>query len=262
VNSISLTHLCRSSGPRLSTPQLRRLLLLDGLLALADGGGAGNGLAAEIRAVVALGGAVDNGRVGPNNPLASIPRFPSVSGSDVLAGGAAGGDGRLLDLGSGGVGLVGLLGQQSDTAVLAGLDTNGLTHHVSLTPFHLRSRVISSGNRSKERSYLVGDKTLILCPKLANCLQIQHKKTCLARVLVGQVERVAGERHTTGLLPLDEGGAGAACSPASVFVQPSNFANSASCFRAALTGNFPDQVGRKSGHFVGIRWICRLENRK
>jgi hypothetical protein len=65
VNSISLTHLCRSGGPGLSTPQLRRLLLLHGLLALADGRGAGNGLAAEIWAVAALGGAVDDGGVGP-----------------------------------------------------------------------------------------------------------------------------------------------------------------------------------------------------
>lgn len=84
--------------------------------------------------------------------------------------------------------------------------------------------------------------------QLVHCFQIRLIETCLARVLVRQVERVAGERHTTGLLPLDEGGAGAACILISVAAQ---FSNSA-CFRAALTGNFPDQVGREGGHFVGI----------
>lgn len=48
-------------------------------------------------------------------------------------------------------------------------------------------------------TYLVGDQTLIL-----------------ARVLVLQVERVARELHTTGLLPLNEGGAVAAYSILSV----------------------------------------------
>jgi hypothetical protein len=75
VNSISLTHLCRSSGPSLSTPQLRRLLLLRGFLALADGGGAGNGLAAEIWAVAALGGAIDDGGVGPAESFSLRPHI-------------------------------------------------------------------------------------------------------------------------------------------------------------------------------------------
>jgi hypothetical protein len=48
-------------------------------------------------------------------------------------------------------------------------------------------------------AYLVGNETLIL-----------------ALVRVPQVERVAGERHTTGLLPLDEGRAGLAYTPSSV----------------------------------------------
>lgn len=67
VNSLSLVHnLCLLSGLGLGAPDLGRLVSLDGLLALADSGGAGNGVLAEVGAVVALGGGVDNGGVGPS----------------------------------------------------------------------------------------------------------------------------------------------------------------------------------------------------
>jgi hypothetical protein len=87
---ISSVPLCRrGSGLGLSTPDLGGLALLDGLLRLADGGGAGDGVLAEIGAVVAVGGRLDDGGV-------------------------------CL------VALAGLLGQEDNAALLAGLDTNGL----------------------------------------------------------------------------------------------------------------------------------------
>jgi hypothetical protein len=105
---ISSAPLCRrSSGLGLSTPDLGGLALLDGLLRLADGGGAGDGVLAEIGAVVAVGGRLDDGGVG-------------------LAGASAGADGGLLDVRGGLVALAGLLGQEDNATLLAGLDTNGL----------------------------------------------------------------------------------------------------------------------------------------
>jgi hypothetical protein len=97
---IPLFHpLCGSLS--LSTPQLSRLILFDRLLALADGARAGNGVFAEIWAVVALGCAVDDALVGAASSTAAT-------------------DGGLLDLSCRGVLLVGLLGQESDTTVLSG----------------------------------------------------------------------------------------------------------------------------------------------
>lgn len=57
------TPLCGSGSPGLSTPQFRRLAVLHGLLALADSGSAGNGIAAEVSSVVAVGGGLNDGRV-------------------------------------------------------------------------------------------------------------------------------------------------------------------------------------------------------
>ena len=49
----------------LRAPQLLGGGSLDGLAGLADGRGAGNGILAEVGAVVALGGGVDDGGVDP-----------------------------------------------------------------------------------------------------------------------------------------------------------------------------------------------------
>ena len=61
-----MMHLCRrSSSLGLCTPGLGGLVSLDGPLAFTDGRGAGNGVLAEVGAVVALGGGVDDGSEGP-----------------------------------------------------------------------------------------------------------------------------------------------------------------------------------------------------
>lgn len=105
---ISTLPLCRRSGSAgLGTPDLGGLALLDGLLALADGGGAGDSVLAEIGAVVAVGGGLDDGGVR-------------------LAGAPAGGERSLLDVGCGLVALAGLLGQEDNAALGTGLDANGL----------------------------------------------------------------------------------------------------------------------------------------
>jgi hypothetical protein len=71
VNSDPLSHsshhhLCRCSGLLgLGASGLGGLVSLDGALALADSGSAGDGVLAEVWAVVALGGGVDDGSEGP-----------------------------------------------------------------------------------------------------------------------------------------------------------------------------------------------------
>jgi hypothetical protein len=69
VNSDPLSHsshLCRrSSSLGLGASGLGGLVSLDGPLALADGGSAGDGVLAEVGAVVTLGGGADDGSVGP-----------------------------------------------------------------------------------------------------------------------------------------------------------------------------------------------------
>jgi hypothetical protein len=54
-----------SGGLGLGAPDLGGLAFLYGALAPADGGGLGDGVLAEVGTVVALGGRVDNGGVGP-----------------------------------------------------------------------------------------------------------------------------------------------------------------------------------------------------
>lgn len=57
--------LCGCGLLGLGTPGLGGLVGLDGALALADSGGTGNGVLAEVWAVAALGGGVDDGGEGP-----------------------------------------------------------------------------------------------------------------------------------------------------------------------------------------------------
>ena len=96
-----------SSLLRLRTSELNRVILLRRLLALADRGRALDGEAAQVGAVVAAGGLVDDLAV-------------------VAAGGGFGAEGRGLDAAGGLVGLVRLLGQEGHAAVGAGDDADGL----------------------------------------------------------------------------------------------------------------------------------------
>jgi hypothetical protein len=80
-----------------------------------------------------------------------------------------------------------------------------------LVPFAIIvSSLVSVYTSGSEKAYLVGDQALIL-PRISGLLQVGKRHAYLAVVLVPQVERVARERHTAGLRPLDEGGAVAAC---------------------------------------------------
>ena len=138
---VSRLPLCRrSGGAGLGTPDLGGLALLDGLLALADGGGAGDGVLAEVGAVVAVGGRLDDGRVG-------------------LAGAPAGGKGSLLDVGCGLVALAGLLGQEDNAALGTGLDADGLYRwsiscslcSSALVPSQVGARVVLNRTLSSTR---------------------------------------------------------------------------------------------------------------
>lgn len=87
----------------------------------------------------------------------------------VLAGRSLGGDGGALDVGSGLVSLVGLLGEKDNTTVLTGLDTDGLLCRSQLYSFFLFSLHLCSFpplfkelTVSWKCAYLVGDKTLVL----------------------------------------------------------------------------------------------------
>jgi hypothetical protein len=82
---------------------------------------------------------------------------------NVLAGGLGGTEGVGLDEGSGLVVLVGLLGQESDTAVLAGDDTDSLFQN-----YQYRLLRVLVGAFVIWWSYLVGNTALVL-PKLAKC---------------------------------------------------------------------------------------------
>jgi len=65
-NQIPLSHLLLlHTSLRLSTSWLGRWGLLHGPLALLDSAGAGNGIGAEVGAVVAVGGGLDDAVVGP-----------------------------------------------------------------------------------------------------------------------------------------------------------------------------------------------------
>lgn len=80
--------LCAGLGSLLCllAPQLGGGGGLDGLAGLADGGGAGNGVLAEVGAVAALGGAVDDGGVDPaRGGVSPIPSLLELMGA---AGGA------------------------------------------------------------------------------------------------------------------------------------------------------------------------------
>lgn len=92
---------------RLHTPQLHGPVLLDRLLALANGRGAGDSVGAEVGAAGALGGAVGDGAVG-------------------LSCGGARAEGCALVCGSRLVGFVCFFGQESDASVFGRLDANGL----------------------------------------------------------------------------------------------------------------------------------------
>lgn len=69
INSGPLPHCLHlrglGGGLGLYTSDLGGPVGLDGPLALADGGGAGNNVFAEVGAVVALGGGLDDGSEGP-----------------------------------------------------------------------------------------------------------------------------------------------------------------------------------------------------
>ena len=56
----------------LAAPRLLGLVGLDGPLGLADGGCAGDGVVAEVGAVVAASGGVDDTRVGPVGALVGL----------------------------------------------------------------------------------------------------------------------------------------------------------------------------------------------
>lgn len=107
---------------------------LDGLAGLADGGGAGNGVLAEVGAVVALGGRVDDGGVDPVTKSLVLSSYLSLQLGvlavygrfDVLARALGGAEVGGLGGGSGLVVLVGLLDEEGDAAVLRGDDTDGL----------------------------------------------------------------------------------------------------------------------------------------
>ena len=132
-------------SPGLGTPHFRGLALLHGLLALADGGGAGDGVLAQVGAVVAVGGRLDNGRVR-------------------LAGAPAGREGGLLDVRCGLVALAGLLGQEDDAALGTGLDADGLWSVVNISIIPVGWSAFSSWEARVGAwvAYFVVDETLIL----------------------------------------------------------------------------------------------------
>lgn len=192
MNSVSIilvTHLfnslCRrSGGPGLGAPQLRGLALLNGLLRLADGRGAGDGVLAEVGAVVAVRGRVDDGLVG-------------------LAGSPVGTDGGLRDVRCGLVTLSGLLGQEDNATLRSGLDTDGLANvsisyswYIALRLFVRWLEFVECTLSSTRPSY---------CAQLADCHTFVDVDAHLALVRVLQVEGIARERNTASLCPLHEG---------------------------------------------------------
>lgn len=98
-----------SSLLSLGTPELDRVVLLRGLLALADSAGAGDGSPVEGRSVSSLGGCVRDGAVG----LADGGGI-GEGGGLVVGSRLVGWDARLLD------------GEGQALVVWAGLDTDGL----------------------------------------------------------------------------------------------------------------------------------------
>lgn len=145
----------------------RALLLL--LLGQLDGRGARDGGGAQVGAVAALGGRVDDALV------------------ELARRGRGGERGGLLGLG-GLVGARGQLGGQADGVGGVGVDADGLGRRGLLD--------WCSGG----------------CWTWGGWKYLSVGETCvLAGVLVGQVERVAGELDTTGLLALAEVGVVLAC---------------------------------------------------
>lgn len=127
--------------------------------------------------------------------------------------------------------LAGLLGQEDDATLLAGLDTNGLDDVlISISVVRRLFDYVCDRGRYVKRT--LSSTRPSYCAKLVNGHVSENTGTHLALEGVLQVERVARERNTASLRPLHKGRA------------------------TLLLDDFPDQVGRKRGHCCGC--VCRL----
>lgn len=204
--------------PGLCPTQLRRRRLLHGPLALADGTGARHSFGAEVRAVVAAGGAARDALVDPAHKASDIRTVHIIYtiGSElsmtngkaciVLAGGGLAGALGGEQAGGGLLGALRVLGGHNDAAVFTGLDANGL-HTVNSSPSSPVTSVFLVESENRDRTFELAKPAYYKSPNpsaignLFKCF-VRQSVSCKLTLRACRLVRFKGSRENSAPPPV------------------------------------------------------------